>query len=148
MPVVQGFEEARRVVHVAAGIEHVPNGAEFSAVIEVIDLHAADVDQPRAAPARFLEARQGLRGRSREMGLALDIQRERAERALAARFRQPHRIENAFGNAVSAGRGLDLPFTGSAAARKRLRCKRGQGERRQRRACRQGLAAFHSSVHS
>ena len=47
--------EAINLVAYTFGVEHVGEAAKMGAVIVLIDLHAADVDQPGAAAAGFLD---------------------------------------------------------------------------------------------
>ena len=41
----QLFQEARRILHILVRCQHVLKRAEFAAVIIVIDLHAAEIDE-------------------------------------------------------------------------------------------------------
>lgn len=103
-------------------------------VIVMIDLHAAEIDQLRAAALRSLEGQNRLPLRTWIEHLALDVQRIRVQRSFASRLRQPDGIEYAFGYPVFGGRRLDLPFASPVGGRG-LRCRYGQtqqaGDRQQ-----------------
>lgn len=74
MPRMQLREEARGIVDVAAWIEHVLNAAELIAVIAMIDLHAAEIDQRLAFAPRSLEGKKCFRAGAGKDSFPLYIQ--------------------------------------------------------------------------
>ncbi len=99
---MEPFEELRSIGHVLRGVEHISNGGEFSAVKIDVDLHAADVDQLRAATPGVINHPVGLWHALRKIGLAFDVDGIGTQRALASRLRQADRIENTFRYSISA----------------------------------------------
>lgn len=79
----------------------------------VIDLHAADVDQLGSSLPSSAEIGHRILDGTSEIGLAFDVHRERAQAALAARFRQTDRIEYPLRYSVFGGCRLYLPLAGS-----------------------------------
>jgi hypothetical protein len=63
-------QEARRVVDIAARIEHRLDGRKMLRMIVVIDLHAAEIDQADALGARPVEFAHGFLAASGEDGAA------------------------------------------------------------------------------
>lgn len=74
---VQLRQETRRVVDIAARIEHVLDAAELVAMIAVIDLHAAEIDERLAFAPRVLEGDECLGATARKNGFPFYIQRIR-----------------------------------------------------------------------
>lgn len=98
----------------------------------LVDLHAADVDEDRAAFPRTLESLKRFLQFIEVIGFAFDIHGEGLKAALAPRLGETDRIEDAFGYAeLGCGR-TDGALTGPKACRC-LRRKADQGERRERR---------------
>ena len=98
----------------------------------LIDLHTADVDEDRAAFPRPLERLERFLQLIEVIGFAFDIHGKGLKAALAPRFGEAHRIEDAFGYAELGGGRTDGALTGTKACRC-LRRKADQGERRERR---------------
>lgn len=111
VPVVEPLEELCRIGDVLGRVEHLPHRGKFCSVKMDIDLHAADIDQLGAALAGGVNQLECLRQAGGKICLPLDIDGVRAQRSLAARFRQADRIENAFRNAIPACGSLYLPLT-------------------------------------
>ncbi len=120
VPRVQLREEARSVVYVATRIEHVLDAAELVAMIAMIDLHAAEIDQGLAfAPCR-LEGKQRLRTGAREDSFSFYIQSVGLKAALVSGLRQSDRIENAGRYPIAVRGAQDLGFAGIGRCRRRL----------------------------
>ena len=88
VPIMKVAEEFCRVLYVAVWVEHILGGAEIFTVIIVVDLHAADVDELRAAAAGDVELPHRILFRGRKDRLAFDVHGIGIERALAAGLRQ------------------------------------------------------------
>lgn len=98
----------------------------------LIDLHAADVNEDRAAFPRPLERLERFLQFIEVIGFTFDIHGEGLKAALAPRLGETHRIEYAFGDTELGGGRTDGALTGTKACRS-LRRKADQGERRERR---------------
>ena len=107
---VELCKEFRGIFDVLFRIEHFGNTGEMVAVITMIDLHAAEVDECGSLPFCLVENLDCLFGGVREISLAFDVQRPGLERSLAARLGEADRIEDTLGNLVFAGRGRNLAF--------------------------------------
>ena len=110
MLVLQTLQEARGVVDVARGIEHVGDAAELVSVVVEVDLHAAKVDELVAGAARSFEFGNRHTGRWRKDRAALDVQRVRMEAALPAGLRKPHGVKDPGRYAVISGGSEDVPL--------------------------------------
>lgn len=110
VPGMQAGQEAGRVVDVAARVEHLADAAEGRAVVAVIDLHAAEIDQCLAVATRGLEVRKGFGPRFREDGFSFYIQGVGLQAALVAGLRQANRVEDSGGDAVAVRGTQDLRF--------------------------------------
>ena len=101
----QAAEEPGGVIDVQRRVEHGAHGFELVAMIVVVDLHAADVDQLHALRRRGPEDAQRLGQRLGEYRLACDVHGVRLQRAALAALGQADRIEDADRHAM-AHRGL------------------------------------------
>lgn len=108
--VVKPFQELCSIGNVLCGVEHFGNRGKFTAVKMDVDLHAADVDQLRAAASGILHKLVSVRHGGRKIGLAFDVDGIGAERPLAACLRQTDRIEDAFRYPIMPCGGLYLAF--------------------------------------
>lgn len=79
MPIIKLAQEARGIGNVLGRIEHILQRGKLGAVIHQVYLHAADIDELGALPARRGNLGEGLLQRTGEECLALDIQRIGAE---------------------------------------------------------------------
>lgn len=108
MPGVQLRQEACGVVDITTRIEHVFDAAELVAMIAMVDLHAAEVDQGLAfAPCR-LEGNKRFRPGTWENSFSFYIQGIGLKAALVAGFRQANRVENAGGDPILVRGAQDL----------------------------------------
>lgn len=105
---VQAREKSGGIFDIAAGIQHVFRSSKLIAVIVVIDLHATQIDEFGALPARIFEDLKRVLARGREDRLALDVEGPGLKRSALAGLRQSHRIENAFRHTVFNGRSGDF----------------------------------------
>lgn len=112
VPGVQAGQEARRVVDVAARVEHLPDAGERCAVVAMVDLHAAEVDQRLALPARRFEVREGFRPRVWENRFPFYIQCVGLKAALVSGFGEADGIEDTGRDAVAACGAQDLRLAG------------------------------------
>ncbi len=124
VPGVQLCEEACRVVNVATRVEHVLDAAKLVAVIAMVDLHAAKIDQGLAFAPCNLEGQQRFRTGAREDGFPFYIQCVGLKAALVSGFRQTNRIENAGRYLVAVRGAQDLGFAGIGRCRGRLGYRR------------------------
>ncbi|PHK46170.1 hypothetical protein VF13_11990 [Nostoc linckia z16] len=96
----QPLQELGRVFDVQRRVEHRVEAGELVAVVVMVDLHAADVDQLLALGARGVELVQCLLLASAEEGAPMDVERVGLQRITPAAFGQTDRIEHADGNVV------------------------------------------------
>lgn len=99
MTAMQIAEEPSCIFHIAPRIEHRLNGTEMLPVEVLIDLHAAHIDQDRAAVPGALEGLQRFLKSFKVVGLAFDIHRVGLQASLAPRLRQTDGIKDALRNA-------------------------------------------------
>ena len=109
---VEGEQKARRVVDVAAGVEHLGDILEFPAVVVMVDLHAADVDPLRAAGTGSLERRKCLPAGPGVGNFSTDIQCVRLQAATSSGFGKPDCVEDAERNPIPLRRTQNLGLAG------------------------------------
>src|SRR3954464_2473760 len=124
LALLQLLQEARGGVDIPCGIEHRPDRDEFVAVIVVVDLHAAEVDQLDPPSSHGFEVGDRVVHIFGEYGLSIGAESVRMKRAAPAGLGQADRVENAERNSVLLGRTRHL-----ALARARIvgRSSRGAG---------------------
>src|SRR3954447_7275372 len=124
LALLQLLQEPRGVVDVPSGIEHRPHRGEFVAVIVMIDLHAAEVDQLDPPSSHGFEVGDRVVHVLGEYGLSVGAERVRVKCAAPPGLGQADRVENAERNSVLLGRTRHL-----ALARARIvgRSSRGAG---------------------
>src|SRR3954469_6468278 len=77
LALLQFLQEARGVVDIPGRIEHRSRRSELVAVIVMVDLHAAEIDQLDALAAHRLEISHGVVDVPGEYGLPFGAERER-----------------------------------------------------------------------
>lgn len=131
MALVEVRQEFCRVFDIGPRLEHGRDRGEILTMIMLVDLHAADIDEPRTTLPCRLESLQGLIARHGEDSPSLDVERIGLERSLSARFRQADGIQDPFRYAIFRRRRMNFPFTGARGCRS-FRYRRDQAERRQK----------------
>ena len=116
--VVKAHQELRRVVDIALRVEHLPDAVEVLAMVMMIDLHAAEIDQDLALPTGRLEGCNGGLRTSRKDGFSLYVQCVGLEAALVAGLRQADRVKDADGYAVAICGAQDFGLAGVRGARR------------------------------
>jgi len=97
------FQEAGSVVNVLMRIEHLLDGREVLSVIEVVQLHAAHIDQPHAGSLGSLKSLHRLLPIERVDGVSLKIEGIGMEMAPNPGFGQTNGEENAERDVVLPG---------------------------------------------
>ena len=69
----KALQESRGIVDILMWVEHCGHGAEMAAMIIIVDLHAADIDQLGAGSSGLLETLQSLIQRAGKIGSAFNI---------------------------------------------------------------------------
>ncbi len=126
MPGVQLCKEARSVVDVSTRIEHVLDAAKLVAVIAMVDLHTAEIDQRLTFAPCSLEGQKCLGTGARKYSFSFYIQGIGLKAAFVPGFGQSNRVENAGGYLIAVRGAQDLGFAGIG------RCRRRLGDRRAR----------------
>lgn len=109
---VQPGQEACRIVDVLARIEHLLDAAKLACMIVMIDLHAAEVDQLRAALTRRLKGGEGFRPTFRKYSFSFYIQGIGLKAALLACLGEPDRVEDPDGYSIAISGAQDLRLAG------------------------------------
>ena len=125
LALLQLLEKARGVIDVPGGIEHRPHRVELVAVIVVIDLHAAEIDELDAPVPHGIEVRHRVGHVPGKHRLAFSAQRIRVQRPSTPGLGQPYRIENAERNSIKPGRTRHFALTGASIVRPHLGGSRG-----------------------
>jgi hypothetical protein len=108
VPGVQGCQEACGIVDILMRVEHVPDAAEMIAMIVLVDLHAAEVNQGLAFASGILKGGERFIPTARENCFSLYIQRIRLKAAFLSCLCQADRIENASRHAIPIRGAQDL----------------------------------------
>ena len=97
---LQLLQKAGGIFHVHARVQHAFQGRKVLAMIEMIDLHAAQIDQPRAGSARLLELLDRLGRAVGEDGSVLRRSSHRAADCPLAGLGEPDGVEHSQRHAI------------------------------------------------
>jgi hypothetical protein len=109
---MQPRQKSRRIIDVAARVEHLLDAAEILRMVMMVDLHAAEIDQLGAAPAGAFEGRNGVTGASGEHGFSFYVQGVGLKAAFPPGLGQANGIEDAGGHAIAVCGTQDFGFAG------------------------------------
>lgn len=103
-------QEARRIFYIGARIQHAFQRWKVLTMIQMIDLHAAEIDESRTASAGLLETLDRLGRAIREHGLSFDVHGIRLQAAAPPRLRETNGVEHAQRHAVLGGGAHHFPL--------------------------------------
>ena len=112
VPFLQLDEKAGGVIDIEVGIEHFGYAGEVAAVIILVDLHAAEVDQFGATAFGVGKDAQRLGPARREHRLAVDVHGVRLKAAFLSGLGKADGIEDADRDAVFGRRAQNLGLAG------------------------------------